>query len=128
MNGVEDSPIQQFLQEYKEGVGQFEKYLPEAGRGYRRFTEACFKKGELSVMHKHLIGVALAAMTNDEYCMVYHTKGAVDQGATDRQVFEAAAIAGAFGGGVVISQAVTLLQDSLQEFRKTGSSAQGMKH
>ncbi|GGE08025.1 hypothetical protein GCM10011571_06580 [Marinithermofilum abyssi] len=115
---MEGSFVQQALQDYKEGLGAFEKQLPEVAREYNRFTEACFADGELSAKMKHLIGVALACLANDEYCIIYHTKGCVDHGASDMEVLEAAAVSGAFGGGAAMSQSVTLLQDALEQLRR----------
>ncbi|GGA42431.1 hypothetical protein GCM10007416_14290 [Kroppenstedtia guangzhouensis] len=120
---MEGSYVEQALQEYKEGVGAFKKDLPEIAHQYMKFTEACFEEGELSVKNKHLIAVALGVMSNDEYCIIYHAKGAIDQGASDREIMEAAAVAGAFGGGLAISQTVTLLRDVLDEFRGGASPA-----
>jgi AhpD family alkylhydroperoxidase len=109
--------IQQALWEYKEGVGELARRLPDVVNGYNQFTEACFAEGALSKKDKHLIGLALGVYTNDEYCVIYHTKGAVDQGASNQEVLEAAAVSGAFGGGMAMSQTVTLVQDALAEFR-----------
>ncbi|PTX64248.1 AhpD family alkylhydroperoxidase [Melghirimyces profundicolus] len=120
---MEGSMLQQVLQDYKEGVGTFEKNLPKVARQYRKFTEACFEEGVLSVKQKHLIALALGVMTNDEYCIIYHTKGALDQGADQQEVLEAAAVSGAFGGGLAMSQAVTLVQEALQEFRGDQTAA-----
>ncbi|SEN16624.1 carboxymuconolactone decarboxylase family protein [Lihuaxuella thermophila] len=114
MNG---SMIQQALHDYREGVGQLAKQLPEVIDGYNLFTQACFKEGALSAKTKHLIGLSLGVYTNDEYCIIFHTKEAVDHGATDQEVLEAAAVSGAFGGGLAMSQTVTLVQDALAEFR-----------
>jgi AhpD family alkylhydroperoxidase len=113
---MDHSVIQDALQEYKEGLGELERHLPEVARHYHAFTHACFTDGELSSQVKHLIGLALGVLTNDEYCILYHTKGAVDQGASDMQVMEAAAVSAAFGGGSAMAQAVTLVQDALQAF------------
>jgi AhpD family alkylhydroperoxidase len=115
---MDGTMIQQALQEYKEGLGEFARHLPQVAEEYMRFTAACFAEGELSQKVKHLIGVALGVYTNDEYCIVYHTKGAVDLGATDQEVLEAAAVTGAFAGGLGMSQTVTLVQQALKEFRK----------
>lgn len=113
---MDGSMIQEALQDYKAGVSALEKHLPQVAREYNRFTQACFKKGALSVKQKHLIGIALGCLTNDEFCIIYHTKEAVDEGASQQEVLEAAAVAAAFGGGMAMSQTVTLLQEALQEF------------
>ncbi|MBA4493590.1 carboxymuconolactone decarboxylase family protein [Paenactinomyces guangxiensis] len=114
---MDGTMIQQALREYQRGVGHLAEQLPDVVREYNRFTDACFAEGELSKKIKHLIGLSLGVYTNDEYCIIFHTKGAVDHGASDREVLEAAAVCGAFGGGSAMSQAVTLVQEALTEFR-----------
>jgi AhpD family alkylhydroperoxidase len=116
---MEGLRIREALTAYKRGVGELAEHLPEVMEKYNLFTEACFADGELSRKMKHLIALTLGIYTNDEYCIIYHTKGAVEQGATDREVLEAACVCGAFGGGMAMSQAVTLVQDALAEFRRT---------
>lgn len=113
---MDGSIIREALQEYKKGLGQFAEQLPKVVQEYNRFTEACFEEGELSKREKHLIGLALGVYTNDEYCIVYHTKGAVDNGASELQILEAASVTTAFGGGMAMSQTVTLVQDAVKEF------------
>ncbi|WP_124726570.1 carboxymuconolactone decarboxylase family protein [Staphylospora marina] len=114
---MEGQQIRDALMEYKTGVGELAKHFPDIAETYNRFTDACFEEGELCRKTKHLIGVALGVLTGDEYCILYHCKGAVDQGATDRQVLEAACVSAAFGGGMAMSQIVTLVQESLDAFR-----------
>jgi len=114
---MQASMIEQALREYKEGLGQLAEKLPEVVRRYNEFTQVCFQEGALSQKEKHLIGLALGVYSNDEYCIIYHTKGAVDQGATDDEVLEAAAVCAAFAGGMAMSQSVTLVQEALADFR-----------
>ncbi len=113
-----NSYVQEAIRNYKEGLGQFEKVLPQVAKSYNQFTGECFAEGELTAQVKQLIGLALGVYTNDEYCIIYHTKEAVENGASDQQVLEAAAVAGAFGGGSAMSQAVTLVQEALLELRQ----------
>jgi AhpD family alkylhydroperoxidase len=116
---MENKHLEQALLDYKQGIGQLAHHLPRVAETYNAFTEACFDEGELSRKTKHLIGLSLGVYTNDEYCIIYHTKGAVDQGASEKEVLEAACVSGAFGGGMAMSQAVTLVQDALTEFHQT---------
>lgn len=115
---MDGSTIQGALQEYKRGLGHLADTLPNVVSGYNQFTEACFSEGELPRKTKHLIALSLGVYANDEYCIIYHTKGAVDQGASDHEVLEAAAVTSAFAGGLAMSQVVTLVQDALTEFRQ----------
>ncbi|WLR41335.1 carboxymuconolactone decarboxylase family protein [Bacillus carboniphilus] len=106
------------LHDYKTGLGIFSKKMPELARHYNQFTEECFKEGSLSQKEKQLIALGISIATQDEYCMIYHTKGCVDQGATEEEILEVAGVSAAFGGGAAMSQSVTLLQESIKELNK----------
>ncbi|WP_280769427.1 carboxymuconolactone decarboxylase family protein [Salipaludibacillus daqingensis] len=110
-----NSSIQEALLHYKEGVGRFTEQMPDIAHKYHSFTEACFEEGKLSKKEKQLIALALSLNAQDEYCMIYHVKGCLDQGASREEILEAVAVTGAFGGGHVLSQAVTLIEESMME-------------
>lgn len=95
---MQENFVKQSLTDYKKGIGQLQEQLPHVVETYNAFTEACFQDGALSKKEKHLIALALGVYTNDEYCIVYHTKGACDQGASAQEVLEAACVSSAFGG------------------------------
>ncbi|WP_026688450.1 carboxymuconolactone decarboxylase family protein [Alteribacter aurantiacus] len=107
--------IQQALHDYKMGVGHFAEQMPDIAHKYSAFTEACFEAGELSQKEKQLIALGIALYSQDEYCIIYHTKGCLDQGCSQKEILEAVAVTGAFGGGAAMSQAVTLVEQCLTE-------------
>jgi AhpD family alkylhydroperoxidase len=104
------------LLEYKEGLGVFTKKMPKLAEHYNAFTEECFKEGALSQKEKQLIALGIALFAQDEYCIIYHIKGCIDQGASEEEILEAVGVTAAFGGGAAMSQAVTLVQDTLADF------------
>lgn len=106
------------LAEYKEGIGTFTEKMPELAEPYHLFTEACFKEGTLSTKIKHLMALSISIVLQDEYCIIYHVERSLNSGAIEEELFEAAGVAAAFGGGAAMSQAVTLLQDAIHEFRQ----------
>jgi len=108
---------EQVLLDYKEGLGRFTQRMPEIARAYNGFTEACFKEGTLSQKQKQLIALGISLFSQDEYCIIYHTKGCLDQGCSDEEIFETIGVTTAFGGGSAMSQAVTLVQDTVDELR-----------
>lgn len=112
------SMIEQALYEYKEGIGKLSEKMPEVIRSYNEFTKTCFQEGALSQKQKHLIGLALGVFSNDEYCIIYHTKGALDQGASEEEILEAVAVCAAFGGGMAMSQSATLVQEAMEELKR----------
>lgn len=103
------------LHHYKAGLGTFTQKMPSLAERYNAFTEECFKEGALSKKEKQLIALGISLSSQDEYCMIYHLKGCLDEGATEQEIYEAIGVTAAFGGGASMSQAVTLIQDSLTE-------------
>ncbi|WP_240374478.1 carboxymuconolactone decarboxylase family protein [Bacillus piscicola] len=114
----ESSFVQQALKEYKEGLQQFSEKIPHLARKYNAFTEACFAKGVLSQKDKQLIALGISIFSQDEYCIIYHTKGCLDQDCSEKEILEAIGVAAAFGGGAAMSQAVTLVQEALTELQE----------
>ncbi|WP_174729293.1 carboxymuconolactone decarboxylase family protein [Mesobacillus harenae] len=106
------------LHEYKYGLGLFTKKMPEIARHYNAFTEVCFEEGTLSQKEKQLIALGISLYSQDEYCIIYHVKGCLDQGATEEQILEAVGVTAAFGGGASLSQGVTLVQEAIQDFNQ----------
>lgn len=107
------------LQEYKEGLGTFTKKMPKIAGAFNKFTEACFEEGKLSQKQKQLIALGISIYSQDEYCIIYHTKGCLDQGCSEDEIMEAIGVSAAFGGGAAMSQAVTLVQQSVEELKGT---------
>lgn len=68
------------LQEYKVGMGSFSEKLPNVARTFHAFTESCFEEGTLDQKNKQLIALAISVHGNNEYCIIYHTKGCMDAG------------------------------------------------
>ncbi len=108
--------IEASIAEYKEGLGHFIKKMPNIGEAYNAFTQACFEEGKaLNKKQKHLIALGISIYSQDEYCMMYHTKGCLDAGCTEEEILEAIGVTAAFGGGIAMSQAVTLVQQSIED-------------
>ncbi|OEH92285.1 carboxymuconolactone decarboxylase family protein [Bacillus solimangrovi] len=106
------------LHAYKAGLGVFTQKLPEFAHHFNAFTEACFKGGEVSEKEKQMIALGISIYSQDEYCIIYHTKGCLDNGATEQEILETTAVASAFGGGAAMSQGVTLVQEAIQELQQ----------
>lgn len=90
--------MQDALKQYKLGLGTFEQKMPLMGRKFNEFTEQCFAGNSLTEREKQLIALGIAINAQDEYCMIYHTKGCLDEGATEENILEAVSVAAAFGG------------------------------
>ncbi|WP_338751010.1 carboxymuconolactone decarboxylase family protein [Bacillus sp. FJAT-52991] len=103
------------LREYKEGLGVFKEKMPDLAKHYQEFTAACFKEGDIELKEKQLIALAISVFAQDEYCIIYHVKGCLDQGCSEKEMLEAMGVAAAFGGGAVMSQSVTLVQEAIHD-------------
>jgi AhpD family alkylhydroperoxidase len=110
--------IEAALHDYKTGLGTFTQKMPDLAKHYNAFTEACFKEGSLSQKQKQLIALGISLYSQDEYCIIYHVKGCLDQGASEEEVLEAVGVTAAFGGGAAMSQAVTLVQEAMDELNQ----------
>lgn len=107
-----------YLQEYKHGMGIFSEKMPHIAHAFSEFSDTCFREGVLSQKAKQLIALSISVVAQDEYCIVYHTKGCIDQGASEEEIMEACGVAAAFGGGAALSQAVTLVQESMTDLKQ----------
>jgi len=106
------------LVKYKEGLGVFTQKMPEFASKFNEFTQECFKAGALTQREKQLIALGISLHAQDEYCIIYHIKGCLDQGCTEQEILEAVGVTAAFGGGAAMSQGVTLVQECISELNQ----------
>ncbi|MCZ0702782.1 AhpD family alkylhydroperoxidase [Natronobacillus azotifigens] len=102
--------------DYKEGTAYFEEKLPEVTKAYMKFTEHCFEPGKLNQKEKQLIALGISVYAQDEYCIMYHTKGAVEHGATEEEIAETIGVCAALGGGAAFAQGVTLAMETYHHY------------
>jgi AhpD family alkylhydroperoxidase len=110
LNGFQNQ-IDDAIRDYKTGVGTIDQKMLELACKYNAFTEECFKEGLSSQKEKQLIAQGISLFAQDEYCIIYHEEGCLDQGCSEEEIFEAIGVTAAFGGGAAMSQGVTLVQD-----------------
>lgn len=109
------NPTEAALYEFKHGMGIFTEKMPEIAGPYNDFAKACFKEGQITQKGKQLIALGISLYAQDEYCIIYHLKGCIDNGASETEIMEAVGVTGAFGGGATLSQGVTLVQEALDD-------------
>jgi AhpD family alkylhydroperoxidase len=111
--------IEAALHEFKQGLGTFTEKMPKIAKHFNEFSKACFEDGKLSKKHKQLIALANSVITQDEYCIIYHTKGCLDEGCSEEEILEAIGVSAAFGGGAALSQAVTLVLEAIETLNQS---------
>lgn len=105
--------------DYKEGSSRMSEQLPKVAKGYFDFTEACFEEGAISKKQKQLTALGISIYARDEYCIMYHSKAAVELGTTEEELMEIIAVSSALGGGAAFSQGVTLAMDAFDYYNLT---------
>lgn len=112
----------EILNKFMDGLGDFSKMMPESTEAFMNLLGTSYKEGVVDVKTKELISVAIGVYNRCEYCIVFHTYKALEAGATRQEIYEAAMVSVAFGGGPSMAYAVSLLKDSVEafapEFRK----------
>lgn len=112
------------LADYKIGMGAMSEQLPKLMKAFHSFTEIGFEEGEINGKYKQLIALAVSVYAHSEYCIIFHTKACVDAGCTIAEVLEAVGVAAALGGGSALSQAVTLVMQTMDELNENPKPVQ----
>jgi AhpD family alkylhydroperoxidase len=89
---------------------KLDEHAPDSMKAFWQFDRSVFAEGQLSVLHKQLVAVAVALTTQCAYCLELHQKAARDAGASDAQMAEAALVAAAIRVGGAITHAAHLYQ------------------
>lgn len=114
--GASKNPRQIYDKFYK-GMDTLLETSPDLVLGFSALSERVFfDDGELSLINKELIAVALSIYLKCEYCITAHIYKALQAGATPEQIMEAAGVAVFFGGGASMAYTATLVQDCINSF------------
>lgn len=103
----------QFMDMFKK-AGETE---PGYAKAFMKFAHEGTKDGALSRKMKELIAISLSVVQHCKYCIAYHVKGALDLGATPKEIMEASLVAGLQGGGPAVAQFKYVI-DSIKDFAK----------
>ncbi len=101
---------------------QFMDLMKKAGEinpGYAKalmeFVKQAEKPGALSTKTKELISIALGVTAHCVFCIAFHTKNAIAEGATKQEIMEAGLVAGLMGGGPAVAY-LRYLIDACEQF------------
>ncbi len=109
--------MKDLLNEANDSLGRFSKAWPEQMKGFGAFMQAVESPGALDSKQKELIAVALSINAHCHWCIAYHVSGAMEKGATDKEVMEAAWVAVLMGGGPAVMY-MQLVEKAVNEFKK----------
>ncbi|GIQ67859.1 carboxymuconolactone decarboxylase family protein [Xylanibacillus composti] len=108
---------EQKVSAYKIGLGHMQEHQSDVVQAFHAFTGECFKEGRLDAKQKQLIAIGISLFANNEVCTFYHVSEALEQGADAEEIMDTVAVAAAIGGGHVMSQGATRVQQALDRSR-----------
>ncbi len=91
---------------------------PEILDAFEAFSRRVFADGALPAKTKQLIAVAVAHVTHCPYCIRGHTKAALRQGATERELMEAIWVAAEMRAGGAYAHSTLSLATIEEEHRQ----------
>ena len=84
---------------------------PEAAVAFHDFSEAVFADGALPRKAKYIIAVAVAHVTQCPYCIRGHTRAAIRDGASRRELMEAVWVAAEMRAGAAFAHSVIAIDE-----------------
>lgn len=79
-------------------------YCPEVGEAFLSVHDSIIlSEGSLSIKHKELMALSIAIYAGCEKCVYFHTMGAKKNGASEKEIFESAAVAFYMAGGPALT-------------------------
>ncbi len=98
-----------------EFMEKFEEKCPDVAKSFYDLHDTIVnKEGELSIKEKEFVAIGIAVSTRCKYCIYFHTARAMQNGATEEEIMEAASIAVYMGGGPAFVH-IKYVIDALEE-------------
>ncbi|TXT56122.1 MAG: hypothetical protein BAJATHORv1_30508 [Candidatus Thorarchaeota archaeon] len=107
--------VDDILKSFQRHFGALNRDIPETRNAFSDLLKTVHKDGALPAKFKEIICVVASILAPCESCMVYHTKQALQAGATRDEIMEACAVAIVMGGGPAASHIATV-QDCLNKW------------
>ncbi len=103
------------VDELYSSIKKWMEICPEYTRAFMNFLNVVSKPTKLDRKTKELIAVALSVYAQCEWCIAFHVKNALDNGATPEEIRDASWIAVVMGGGPKLSY-MQLVEKALEEY------------
>jgi len=108
--------MKEVLKEVHTSLEYLNKNYPEETTAFGIFLKEVEEKGALDVKTKELISIALSVVAKCKWCIAFHTKRALDAGATKDEIMEACFVASLMGGGPAMMY-VQLVVKAIEDFK-----------
>ncbi|MEM2143561.1 MAG: carboxymuconolactone decarboxylase family protein [Candidatus Thorarchaeota archaeon] len=104
--------VEKTLKSFMKHFGALNRDIPETRNAFTDLLKTVHVDGHLSAKFKEIICIVASVLAPCESCIVYHTKKALEAGATREEIMEACAVAIVMGGGPAVSH-IGIVQDCL---------------
>jgi len=88
----------------------FGRLSPESMKSFQNLMGAVEKEKVLSAKTKELIAISVSITQQCEWCIAFHVNNALEEGATEEEIMEAAWVAVLMGGGPALMHAGLVLE------------------
>jgi len=92
---------------------------PEPAAAFHTFSEAVFAAGALPTRTKHIVAVAVAHVTQCPYCIRGHTRAALRDGVSQKELMEAIWVAAEMRAGAAFAHSII----AIDEMGESGTAA-----
>ncbi|MCD6107764.1 MAG: carboxymuconolactone decarboxylase family protein [Caldisericaceae bacterium] len=94
---------QKYLDQFHGLIQRLGKEDPDFAGALMEFVKQAEKPGALTTKTKELISVALGVAACCPFCIAFHVKNAIAEGATKKEILESCLVAALMGGGPAIA-------------------------
>ena len=108
--------MQQAMQDVNRSLSELRSQAPEEMKCFSQFMDKVLAPDALDLKTKELIALGMALTARCKYCIGMHTQSCLAAGATEKEIWEVAAVAVMMGGGPALTYTAELYK-ALQEFR-----------
>ncbi len=98
------------LEEVQGWMKTFGECCPDSMECFQRLMDAVEKEKVLSAKTKELMAIAISITQQCEWCIALHVKNALEEGATEEEIRQAAWVAVLMGGGPALMHAGLVLE------------------
>lgn len=108
--------MKRIVEETKINMGKYGEKFTEKMKGFTTFHNAMMSDGALDKKSKELIAISLGVVQSCEWCIGLHVKKALELGATEEEINEAAWVAVLMGGGPALMH-FQIVEKALDDFK-----------
>ncbi len=105
------------IKEIETLLTQLSKRYPKETGSFMSFLRRVIGEKALDTKTKELISLALGIATGCEWCIVLHTKNALEAGATEDELVESGFVAVMMAGGPALMHLIPLMK-AIEKFKK----------